>query len=67
MLRIARRGWFIGTRQQGKRTTNFVLDAAGKANSIAEVLQRQPTFESELLEVFYIEDLMWDAQMHEAV
>ena len=67
MLRIARRGWFIGTRAQGEKITNFVLDAAGKANSIADVLRRQPRFEEDLVEVFYVESIEWDAQMDEAV
>lgn len=66
MLRIARRGWFIGTRQHGKTVRNFVLDAAGKANSITDVIRRQPNFENELVEVFYVERIEWDAQMQEA-
>lgn len=65
MLRIARRGWFIGTRKHGKTIRNFVLDAAGKANSIADVIRRQPSFESDLVEVFYVERIEWDAQMQE--
>lgn len=67
MLRLARPGWYIGTRKRGEAVTNFVLDAAGKASSIADVLKKQPNFEDELQEVFYVERIEWDAQMQEAV
>jgi len=67
MLRLVRAGWFIGTRRQGQVVRNFALDAAGKANSIAEVLRCQPAFEAELVELFYVERIEWDAQMQEAV
>lgn len=69
MLRIARSGWFIGTRKHTAtgRVTTFVLDAAGKASSIADVLRRQPMFGDEVQEVFYIDRVEWDAQVQEAV
>lgn len=67
LLRLVRSGWYVGTRVRNGAATTFVLDAAGKSSAIGEVLRKNPGFEKELVEVFYVESVEWDAQLAEAV
>jgi hypothetical protein len=67
MIRLVRPGWFIGTRKQGDGVVTFVMDAAGKSSSISGVIQKNPRFGEQLIEVFYVNSVTWDASMAEAV
>ena len=63
ILRHAKIGEFIGTRtREGKQQSFKVAIPNGE---ISAIMRRQPSFGSDLLEVYRVERTQWDASMTE--
>jgi len=65
MLRAVRPGMFVGTRKHGNGAVTFTFDAAGRSRSAAQVLKKDPTFETSVVEVFLVDTVNWDMQLQE--
>lgn len=63
LLRHVKPGEFVGTRRRQGRPSAFKI--ALPDGQIKSVLRAQPTFGSDLLEVYRVERTQWDASMTE--
>jgi hypothetical protein len=66
MLRALKPGAYVGTRRLGARTTTFTLEAAGRSSKLPRAIQTDPGFADSLVEVFYVQDVDWEARIVEA-
>lgn len=65
ILRQAHPGTFIGTRRRGRLATTFAFDSAGRSRSAAQVMKRDPSFATSIIEVFLVERTKHGAQLQE--
>lgn len=65
ILRSIRPGVFVGLRQKGKKTWNFIFDSAGRSRSAGRVIKQDPTFEPSLVELAYVENVEWGMKLEE--
>jgi len=63
LLRHAKPGEFVGTRTRDGQPSAFKIAVPG--GQIRSILKAQPTFGSDLLEVYRVERTQWDASMTE--
>lgn len=65
ILRRVHPGMFVGTRRRGQAVTTFAFDAAGRSRNAAQVLMRDPSFASSVIEVFFVDRARWPMRLQE--
>ena len=66
-LRRLRRGSYVGVRARNGAHTNFLFEPVGTSkSSIAWILNQEPAFEAQVVQLWYVEQAVYESKVLEA-